>query len=138
MPLFDPLTHIVFSTAKSDVRHVFVGGRQVVRDGALTGLDLDAIARRGGRAGPAHRRERRMSARVRAPGSRRWPRSGRGPGAPAEIALILGSGLGGLADAVERRGRDPLREIDGFPVSTAPGHAGRLVDRRAARPAGRR
>ena len=40
MPLFDPLTHLVFSCAKSDVRHVFVGGRQVVRDGALTGLDL--------------------------------------------------------------------------------------------------
>ena len=35
VPLFDPLTHLVFSTAKSDVRHVFVGGRQVVRDGAL-------------------------------------------------------------------------------------------------------
>ena len=34
VPLFDPATHIVFSTAKSDVRHVFVGGRQVVRDGS--------------------------------------------------------------------------------------------------------
>ena len=43
VPLFDPLTHIVFSTAKSDVRHVFVGGRQVVRDGALTGLDLAGV-----------------------------------------------------------------------------------------------
>ncbi len=40
VPLFDPLTHLVFSCAKSDVRHVFVGGRQVVRDGALTGLAL--------------------------------------------------------------------------------------------------
>jgi 5-methylthioadenosine/S-adenosylhomocysteine deaminase len=39
-PLFDPLTHIVYSASKSDVRHVFVGGRQVVRDGALTGLDI--------------------------------------------------------------------------------------------------
>ena len=47
VPLFDPATHIVFSTAKSDVRHVFVGGRQVVRDGVLTTLDvgetLDAV-----------------------------------------------------------------------------------------------
>jgi len=43
VPLFDPHTHIVFSTAKSDVRHVFVGGRQVVRDGALTGLDLAGV-----------------------------------------------------------------------------------------------
>ena len=42
-PLFDPLTHVVFSAAKSDVRHVFVGGRQVVRDGALTGLDLGGL-----------------------------------------------------------------------------------------------
>lgn len=40
VPLFDPATHIVFSTAKSDVRHVFVGGRQVVRDGALVLHDL--------------------------------------------------------------------------------------------------
>jgi 5-methylthioadenosine/S-adenosylhomocysteine deaminase len=41
VPLFDPLTHIVYSCAKSDVRHVFVGGRQVVRDGTLTQVDLD-------------------------------------------------------------------------------------------------
>ena len=33
-------THLVFSCAKGDVRHVFVGGRQVVRDGALTRVDL--------------------------------------------------------------------------------------------------
>ncbi|HWK65309.1 MAG TPA: amidohydrolase [Rhizobiaceae bacterium] len=36
VPVFDPITHIVYSTAKSDVRHVFVGGQQVVRDGVLT------------------------------------------------------------------------------------------------------
>jgi 5-methylthioadenosine/S-adenosylhomocysteine deaminase len=40
VPLFDPLTHIVDSCAKSDVRHVFVGGAQVVRDGALTRLAI--------------------------------------------------------------------------------------------------
>lgn len=38
VPLFDPLTHLVFSCAKSDVRQVFVGGRQVVKDGALVRL----------------------------------------------------------------------------------------------------
>ncbi len=44
-PLFDPLTHLVFSAAKADVRHVFVGGRQVVKDGALTRLDIaDTLA----------------------------------------------------------------------------------------------
>ena len=40
VPLFDPMTHVVFSCAKSDVRHVFVGGRRVVRDGVLTGLAM--------------------------------------------------------------------------------------------------
>lgn len=45
VPLFDPLTHAVFSTNKSDVRHVFVGGKQVVRDRELTGVVLaDVLA----------------------------------------------------------------------------------------------
>ncbi len=48
-------------------------------------------------------------------------------GPPVEIALILGSGLGGLADAVEAPAIIPYGEIEEFPVSTAPGHAGRLV-----------
>ena len=59
VPLFDPLTHLVFSCAKSDVRHVFVGGRQVVRDGALTAARHRGDAGRGRGAGAAHRRERR-------------------------------------------------------------------------------
>lgn len=40
VPVFDPITHLVYSTAKSDVRHVFVGGEQVVRDGMLTRHDI--------------------------------------------------------------------------------------------------
>lgn len=36
VPIFDPVTHLVYSTAKSDVRHVFVGGEQVVENGVLT------------------------------------------------------------------------------------------------------
>ncbi len=48
-------------------------------------------------------------------------------GGPVEIALILGSGLGGLAAEVEPAVAIPYAEIAGFPVSTAPGHAGRLV-----------
>ncbi len=48
-------------------------------------------------------------------------------GGPAEVALILGSGLGHLAEAVEGARAVPYAEIAGFPVSTAPGHAGRLV-----------
>jgi 5-methylthioadenosine/S-adenosylhomocysteine deaminase len=39
-PLFDPVTHLVFSAAKSDVRHVWVGGARVVRDGALVRHDV--------------------------------------------------------------------------------------------------
>lgn len=45
-PIFDPMTHIVFSTAKSDVRDVFVSGRRVVKDGVLTGIDIaETLAR---------------------------------------------------------------------------------------------
>ena len=40
VPMFDPMTHLVYSTNKSDVRHVFLAGEQVVRDGALTRLDI--------------------------------------------------------------------------------------------------
>jgi purine-nucleoside phosphorylase len=48
-------------------------------------------------------------------------------GPPCEVAVILGSGLGHLADAVGDATIIPYREIDGFPVSTAPGHKGQLV-----------
>ncbi|MDN2566663.1 amidohydrolase [Aquibium sp. A9E412] len=40
VPLFDPVTHLVYSTGRSDVRHVFLAGEQVVRDGVLTRLDI--------------------------------------------------------------------------------------------------
>ncbi len=48
-------------------------------------------------------------------------------GPPCEVALVLGSGLGQLADAVSDAVVIPYAEIDGFPVSTAPGHKGQLV-----------
>ena len=48
-------------------------------------------------------------------------------GAPCDIAIMLGSGLGQLADAVTDATVIPYCEIDGFPVSTAPGHKGQLV-----------
>lgn len=45
-----------------------------------------------------------------------------------EIGLVLGSGLGFFAEEhVEVSGYLPYSEIDGFPVSTAPGHVGRFV-----------
>ena len=44
-----------------------------------------------------------------------------------KIALILGSGLGELAELVESPVVIPYREVPGFSVSTAPGHKGQLV-----------
>src|SRR5699024_10031065 len=43
------------------------------------------------------------------------------------IGLILGSGLGELADETERAVKIPYADIPGFPVSTVQGHAGQLV-----------
>jgi len=48
------------------------------------------------------------------------------------LALVLGSGLGILADEVEGACVIPYGDIPHFPVSTAPGHAGRLVAGRLA------
>ena len=44
-----------------------------------------------------------------------------------EIALVLGSGIGPLADEVENPTYVPYGEIPHFKVSTAPDHAGRMV-----------
>ncbi len=44
-----------------------------------------------------------------------------------EIAIILGSGLGPLADELENPTAISFADLPGFPVSTAPGHAGRVV-----------
>lgn len=44
-----------------------------------------------------------------------------------EIGLILGSGLGELADHLEDRMILPYETIPNFPVSTVVGHSGRLV-----------
>jgi purine-nucleoside phosphorylase len=43
------------------------------------------------------------------------------------VGVVLGSGLGGLADEVEARVEIPYSEIPDWPVSTAIGHAGVLV-----------
>lgn len=44
-----------------------------------------------------------------------------------EIAMILGSGLGPLADQIENRIEVPYNEIPNFLVSTNPAHAGKLI-----------
>ena len=43
------------------------------------------------------------------------------------IAMVLGSGLGGLASSVENAAVIPYNELPGWPVSTVVGHQGRLV-----------
>lgn len=44
-----------------------------------------------------------------------------------ELALILGSGLGAIADTIVEAEYYNYSDIPGFPVSTVEGHAGRLV-----------
>ncbi len=52
-----------------------------------------------------------------------------------EVGIVLGSGLGGLADAVTDGVAIPFSELPGWPAATAPGHAGRLLlGRLAGRP----
>lgn len=43
------------------------------------------------------------------------------------VGIVLGSGLGGLADGIEGQMAIPFEELPGWPVATAPGHAGRLL-----------
>jgi purine-nucleoside phosphorylase len=43
------------------------------------------------------------------------------------VGLVLGSGLGAFADELDNAARIPYAKIPGFPISTAVGHAGRLV-----------
>ena len=44
-----------------------------------------------------------------------------------DIAITLGSGLGGFAETMEKIAVIDYAEIPGMPVSTAPSHAGKLV-----------
>jgi len=44
-----------------------------------------------------------------------------------EVAIILGTGLGGLADEVAVETRIPYGAIPGFPVATVESHAGELL-----------
>lgn len=44
-----------------------------------------------------------------------------------QVALVLGSGLGDYADGIEVTAELAYNEIDGFPVSTVPGHEGKYI-----------
>jgi purine-nucleoside phosphorylase len=43
------------------------------------------------------------------------------------LGIVLGSGLGGLADEVEEPIAIPFGDLPGWPAATAPGHVGRLL-----------
>lgn len=43
------------------------------------------------------------------------------------VAIVLGSGLGDYADDIEVVGEVDYHDIEGFPVSTVPGHAGKFI-----------
>ncbi|MDR2569894.1 MAG: purine-nucleoside phosphorylase [Oscillospiraceae bacterium] len=44
-----------------------------------------------------------------------------------KVALVLGSGLGGYAEEADIKATIDYNEIEGFPVSTVPGHQGRFI-----------
>lgn len=44
-----------------------------------------------------------------------------------QAAVVLGSGLGSFAEEIEADFEIPYSDIEGFPVSTVPGHKGRLI-----------
>ena len=44
-----------------------------------------------------------------------------------EVAIVLGSGLGDFADEIKVEAELPYEKIDGFPVSTVVGHAGKFI-----------
>jgi len=44
-----------------------------------------------------------------------------------EIGIVLGSGLGSLADSIESPVVVPYKDLPGFPVSTAVGHKGNFI-----------
>ena len=48
-------------------------------------------------------------------------------GDAARVGIVLGTGLGGLADAIDVSAELPYADIPGFPLSTVESHAGRLL-----------
>lgn len=44
-----------------------------------------------------------------------------------EVAIVLGSGLGDYADDIQVVAEVDYHDIEGFPVSTVPGHAGKFI-----------
>jgi 5-methylthioadenosine/S-adenosylhomocysteine deaminase len=45
-PMYDPISHLVYAARGSDVRHVFVDGKQVVENGRMTTVDEEEVKSR--------------------------------------------------------------------------------------------
>ena len=45
-PLYDPISHLAYAARGTDVQHVMVNGRWVVRDGRITTIDEDNLMAR--------------------------------------------------------------------------------------------
>ena len=54
-------------------------------------------------------------------------RQAAGAGFTPEIGVVLGTGLGHLADSIERVATVEYGDIPGFPLSTVESHKGRLI-----------
>jgi purine-nucleoside phosphorylase len=65
--------------------------------------------------------------RVRIEGAAAFLRRALGRSFRPEAAVVLGTGLGGVAEALERSKSIPYEEIPGFPLSTVEGHRGALL-----------
>ena len=48
-------------------------------------------------------------------------------GVSPRVGIILGSGLGGIASAIEAPSRVKYRDVPGFPTATVAGHAGEMI-----------
>ena len=47
-PVFNPVSQIVYAAGREQVRHVWVAGRQLLRNRALTTIDLDQTLQHAG------------------------------------------------------------------------------------------
>ena len=65
--------------------------------------------------------------RARIEGAARYLRRRLGASFRPDAAVVLGTGLGGVAEAMERAKTIPYDSIPGFPLSTVEGHKGSLL-----------
>ena len=82
----------------------------------------DAPAPTGAAAAPEHEYGARAAQRAAAVVRERVGRQ-----LTPAAAIVLGSGLGGLAERIEGATRVPFRDVPGFPSATVVGHAGALI-----------